>query len=125
MGWNTLTANGDGIYQGNTPAAASHDNEMLYNTISRSVANGIEATFGARNYVHHNTFADDNYGGWFGYSRNLRFEYNMVRGSRVKSVQTDNAQFNKYVGNTIEGSDILLQPVEGGPVSAMSLITTN
>ncbi len=117
IGWNTLTANGDGVYQGNTPATASHDNEILYNKISRSVANGIEATFGSRNYVHHNTFVDDNYGGWFGYSKYLRFEYNTVTGSHVKSVQTDNAQFNKYIGNNIEGSDILLQPVQGGTCS--------
>ncbi len=114
IGWNILTANGDGVYQGNTPASASNDNEIHYNTISRSVANGIEATFGARNYVHHNTFVDDNYGGWFGYSRYLRFENNSIRGSRVKSVQTDNAQFNKYLSNTIEGADVLLQPVQGG-----------
>ncbi len=117
IGWNMLTANGDGVYQGNTPATASNDNEILYNNISRSVANGIEATFGSRNYVHHNTFADDNYGAWFGYSKYLRFEYNTVRGSRVKSVQTDNAQFNKYVGNQIEGSDVLLQSVQGGMCS--------
>ncbi len=120
IGWNTLTANGDGIYQGNTPAAVSNDNEMFNNTISRSVANGIEATFGARNYIHHNTFNDDNYGGWFGYSQYLRFEYNKVTGAHVKSVQTDNAQFNKYIGNTFDGADVLLQPVQGGTCAGNS-----
>ncbi len=114
IGWNTLTANGDGIYQGNRPDAASNDNEMFNNVIANSVANGIEATFSFRNYIHHNTFANDNYGAWLGYAQNVRFEYNTIRGARAKSVQADNAQFSKYVGNTIEGADILLQPVEGG-----------
>ena len=114
IGWNRLNYDGDGIYQGNTPATASNDNEMFNNTIAHSVANGIEATFGSRNYIHHNSFTDDNYGGWFGYSRLLRFENNTVRGSHVKSVQADNAQSNSYIGNTIDGSDILLQPWQGG-----------
>jgi parallel beta-helix repeat protein len=114
IGWNTLTHNGDGIYQGNTPGSASNDNEIFNNTIANSVANGIEATFGLRNYVHHNSFTNDNYGGWFGYAQYLRFENNVVRGARVKSVQADNAQFSKYIGNLIDGADILLQPWQGG-----------
>ncbi|MBI3537658.1 MAG: right-handed parallel beta-helix repeat-containing protein, partial [Chloroflexi bacterium] len=98
IGWNILTANGDGIYQGNTPETASNDLEILYNKISKSVANGIEATYGQRNYIHHNTFADDNYGAWLGYSQSGRFEFNSVRGSKVKSVQHDNAQGMRYLG---------------------------
>lgn len=120
VGWNRLTYNGDGVYQGNTPASASHDNEIFGNTIAHSIANGIEATFGQRNYIHHNTFTDDNYGGWFGYSQLLRFEHNVVRGARVKSVQTDNAVNNKYIGNTFDGSDVLLQPWEGGSCAGNS-----
>lgn len=114
IAWNKLNYDGDGIYQGNTPATASHDNDIFSNSISHSVANGIEATFGRRNYIHHNTFTDDNYGGWFGYSQNLRFENNIVRGAHVKSIQADNAQFNIYAGNTFDGSDVLLQPYLGG-----------
>ena len=114
IGYNTLRFSGDGIYQGNTPQSASGDLEIYNNTISNSVANGIEATFSLRNYVHHNTFTDDNYGGWFGYSQQLRFENNAVRGSRVKSVQTDNAQNNRYLNNVFDGANVLLQPVSGG-----------
>ncbi|HEX9077211.1 MAG TPA: right-handed parallel beta-helix repeat-containing protein [Anaerolineae bacterium] len=121
IAWNNLNYDGDGIYQGNTPATASHDNEIFNNSISHSVANGIEATFGRRNYIHHNTFSDDNYGGWFGYSQNLRFENNVVRGSHVKSVQSDNAQFNKYIGNIFDGSDVLLQPYQGGTCTGNTL----
>ncbi len=114
ISWNILNNDGDGIYQGNTPASISDDNEISYNKISNSVANGIEATFSSYNYVHHNSFDDDNYGGWFGYAQYLRFEYNTVRGSRTKSIQADNAQFTRYVGNRFEGADVLLQPWLGG-----------
>ncbi len=114
VAWNNLNYDGDGIYQGNTPAAASNDNEIAYNTISHSVANGIEATFSLRNYIHHNTFTNDNYGAWLGYAQYVRFENNVIRGSRVKSIQADNAQNNKYVGNTFDGSDVLLQPWQDG-----------
>jgi parallel beta-helix repeat protein len=114
IGWNILTANGNGIYQGNQPASASNDNEFLYNKISNSVANGIEATFSFRNYIHHNTFTNDNYGAWLGYAQNVRFEYNVVRGARVKSVQADNAKFGKFIGNTFDGTDVLVQPAQGG-----------
>lgn len=117
IGWNTLNYNGDGIYQGNTPAAASNYNEIMNNTISHSVANGIEATFGVRNYIHHNNLSDDNYGGWFGYSQYLRFEYNTIRSAHVKSVQADNAQFSRYLANMFEGADVLLQPWQGGKCS--------
>lgn len=114
IGWNILNYNGNGIYQGNLPTTASNDNEIFYNTIAHSVANGIEATFSLRNYIHHNTMTDDNYGAWLGYARYVRFEYNVVRGAHVKSVQADNGQFIKFIGNTFEGADLLLQPVEGG-----------
>ena len=120
IGWNTLNYNGDGIYQGNTPAAASNDNEIFNNKISHSVANGIEATFSFRNYIHHNTFTDDNYGGWFGYSTQFTFANNVVRGAHVKSVQADNAQGSRYIGNTFDGADLLLQPVQGGTCAGNS-----
>ena len=114
IGWNTLNYDGDGIYQGNTPAAASNDNEIFNNKIAHSVANGIEATFSFRNYIHHNTFTDDNYGGWFGYSSQFTFSNNVVRGAHVKSVQADNSQTSRYTGNTFDGADVLLQPIQGG-----------
>lgn len=110
IGWNQLHYNGNGIYQGNLPQTASNDNEMMYNTISHSVANGIEATFSFRNYIHHNTMTNDNYGAWLGYAQYVRFEYNTVRGARVNSVEHHNAQFSTYVGNTFEGADVLLKP---------------
>lgn len=121
IGWNALNYDGDGIYQGNTPAAASNDNEMFNNTIAHSVANGIEATFSFRNYIHHNTFTDDNYGGWFGYAQQFTFANNVVRGAHVKSVQHDNAQSSRYIGNTFDGADVLLQPVQGGNCAGNSL----
>ncbi len=121
VAWNTLTYNGDGIYQGNTPSAASNDNEIYNNLFAHNVANGIEATFSFRNHIHHNSFASDNYGGWFGYSQYLRFEYNQVRGAHVKSVQADNAQYTKYIGNTFDGAGVLLQPWQGGTCTGNSL----
>jgi parallel beta-helix repeat protein len=114
IAWNTLTADGDGIYQGNTPETASNDNEISRNTIARSAANGIEATYSFRNYIHDNTFTDDNYGAWLGYAQYVRFERNVIRGAHVYSVQHDNAQFSRYVGNTFDGAGVLLQPVAGG-----------
>ncbi len=120
INWNILTANGDGIYQGNTPQSASHNNEMAYNTISKSIANGIEATFSFRNYIHHNTFTGDNFGAWLGYAQNVRFEYNTVRGARSHSVQHDNAKNSRYVGNTFDGAKVLLQPVQGGTCAGNS-----
>ena len=110
IGWNTLTADGDGIYQGNQPDTASNDNEMMYNMISNSTANGIEATFSFRNYIHDNTFTNDNFGAWLGYSQNVRFENNKVKGAHVNSVEHHNAQFSNYVGNTFDGADVLLKP---------------
>ncbi|MDE3088389.1 MAG: right-handed parallel beta-helix repeat-containing protein [Chloroflexota bacterium] len=121
IGWNILSYDGDGIYQGNTPAAASNDNEMFNNTIAHSVANGIEATFSFRNFIHDNTFTDDNYGGWFGYSTQFRFENNKIRGAHVKSIQADNAQSSSYVGNTFDGADVLLQPWQGGSCAGNSI----
>jgi parallel beta-helix repeat protein len=120
IAWNILTANGDGIYQGNSPQSASNDNEMFFNAISNSIANGIEATFSFRNYIHHNSFTNDNYAAWLGYTQNVRFENNVVRGARVNGVQHDNAKNSKYVGNTFEGSNVLLQPVQGGTCSGNS-----
>jgi len=114
IGWNTMRYNGDGIYQGNTPESASNDIEMFNNVIANSIANGIEATFSKGNYIHHNSFDGDNYGAWLGFAQYGRFEFNWVRNARTKSVQADNAQFMQFVGNTIEGADILLQSVEGG-----------
>jgi len=125
IAWNILTADGDGIYQGNTPQSASNDNEIFFNTISNSVANGIEATFSLRNYIHHNSFTNDNYGAWLGYAQNVRFEYNIIRGARVKSVQHDNARSSKYVGNTFDGSDVLLQPVQGGTCAGNTISDSN
>ncbi|GEM_PF-747424 len=110
IGWNQLHHNGNGIYQGNLPATASNDNEILYNTISHSVANGIEATFSFRNYIHHNTMTNDNYGAWLGYAQYVRFEHNVIKGARVNSVEHHNAQFSTYAGNTFEGANVLLKP---------------
>ncbi|MCX7838396.1 MAG: right-handed parallel beta-helix repeat-containing protein [Anaerolineae bacterium] len=110
IGWNQLHHNGNGIYKGNLPETASNDNEMMYNTISNSVANGIEATFSFRNYIHHNTMTNDNYGAWLGYAQYVRFEYNVIKGARVNSVEHHNAQFSTYIGNTFEGADVLLKP---------------
>ncbi|MBI5303125.1 MAG: right-handed parallel beta-helix repeat-containing protein [Chloroflexi bacterium] len=114
IAWNSLNYNGDGIYQGNLPETASSDLEIFGNYISHSVANGIEATFSFRNYIHHNQMIEDNYGGWFGYAQQLRFEYNTVKDAKVKGVQSDNAQGHRYVGNLFDGNGVLLQPVENG-----------
>lgn len=114
IGWNTMGYNGNGIYQGNDADIASNDLEMFNNTFVQNVNNGIEATFSFRQYIHNNTFEGDKYGAWLGYSQYVRFENNMVKGAHVKSVQHDNAQFSKFIGNTFDGADVLLQPVQGG-----------
>jgi parallel beta-helix repeat protein len=114
IGWNVMRYNGDGVYQGNTPETASNDLEIFNNTFAYNVANGIEATYSYRNYIHDNKFTEDNFGAWLGYAQYVRFEFNTVRGAHAKSVQADNSQFSKYIGNTFDGADVLLQPVEGG-----------
>ncbi|MCI0475629.1 MAG: right-handed parallel beta-helix repeat-containing protein, partial [Anaerolineales bacterium] len=100
IGWNILTADGDGIYQGNLPETASNDNEIMYNTISNSVANGIEATFSFRNYIHHNTFTKDNYGAWLGYAQNVRFEYNTISKSVANGFEATFSYRNYIHHNT-------------------------
>jgi len=114
IGWNTMRYNGDGIYQGNTPDTASNNIEMFNNAISNSIANGIEATFSIGNYIHHNSFDNDNYGAWLGYAQYVRFEFNTVRNARTVGVQADNGQFIQFVGNNFEKADVILKPVEGG-----------
>lgn len=114
IGWNILRYNGNGIYQGNDAAIASNDLEMFNNTFVQNVNNGIEATFSFRQYIHDNTFDGDKYGAWLGYSQYVRFENNTIKGAHAKSVQHDNAQFSQFVGNTFDGADVLLQPVQGG-----------
>jgi parallel beta-helix repeat protein len=127
IGWNKLNYNSNGIYQGNSVETISNDLEIFGNYISHSVNNGIEATFSFRNHIHDNQMIEDNYGAWLGYAQQVRFEYNTVKGakavrvdpnnpgkSRHIGVQSDNAKNHRYVGNTLDGNDLLLQPVEGG-----------
>ena len=121
IGWNTLRYNGDGIYQGNTPESASNEIEMFNNVISNSIANGIEATFSKSNYIHHNTFDNDNYGAWLGYAQYVRFEYNTVRGAKTSSVEAPNGKYISFLGNTFEGSDVVLRPADGGECKGNTL----
>lgn len=114
IGWNIMRYNGDGIYQGNTPDTASNDLEMFNNTFAHNIANGIEATFSYRNYIHHNSFEGDNYGAWLGYAQYVRFENNTVRGALKNSVEAPNGQFITFVGNTFDGANVVLRAADGG-----------
>jgi parallel beta-helix repeat protein len=88
---NTANFSGDGIYQGNTPARASHNNAFYWNTLNDNVANGIEATFSHDNRFIGNELQRNNYALWLGYASYALVSGNYTNGNRVMDCRAEHA----------------------------------
>lgn len=88
---NTSNFSGDGIYQGNTPARASHNNVFYWNTLNDNVANGIEATFSHDNRFIGNELQRNNYALWLGYASWGLVSGNFANGNRVMDCRAEHS----------------------------------
>jgi nitrous oxidase accessory protein NosD len=82
---NSATHGGDGffLYAGNetvnrTGAGGCNSNTIEWNDFSHAVANGIEATFSAHNWLAHNVLGECDHGIWAGYSSNTTIVHNEI-----------------------------------------------
>ncbi|TAH53767.1 MAG: hypothetical protein EYC68_01635 [Chloroflexota bacterium] len=97
---NTANFSGDGIYQGNTAARASHNNSFYWNTLNDNVANGVEATFSHDNRFVGNELQRNNYAFWLGYSTWALVSGNYSTGSRVMDCRAEHSSNIVLDGNT-------------------------
>jgi parallel beta-helix repeat protein len=88
---NVANFSGDGIYQGNTPARASHNNAFYWNTLNDNVANGVEATFSHDNRFIGNELQRNNYAFWLGYSSWALVSGNYANGNRVMDCRAEHS----------------------------------
>lgn len=88
---NTANFSGDGIYQGNTPDRASHNNAFYWNTLNDNVANGIEATFSHDNRFIGNELQRNNYAFWLGYASWALVSGNYTNGNRVMDCRAEHS----------------------------------
>lgn len=88
---NTANFSGDGIYQGNTPNRASHNNAFYWNTLNDNVANGIEATFSHDNRFIGNDLQRNNYAFWLGYATYALVSGNYTNGNRVMDCRAEHS----------------------------------
>lgn len=88
---NTANFSGDGIYQGNTPDRASHNNAFYWNTLNDNVANGIEATFSHDNRFIGNELQRNNYALWLGYASYALVSGNYTNGNRVMDCRAEHS----------------------------------
>ncbi len=88
---NTANFSGDGIYQGNTEARASHNNAFYWNTLNDNVANGIEATFSHDNRFIGNELQRNNYAFWLGHASWALVSGNFTNGNRVMDCRAENS----------------------------------
>ncbi len=88
---NTANFSGDGIYQGNTPARASHNNSFYWNTLNDNVANGVEATFSHDNRFIGNELQRNNYAFWLGYASWALVSGNYTNGNRVMDCRAEHS----------------------------------
>ncbi len=86
---NTANFSGDGIYQGNTPARASHNSAFYWNTLNDNVANGVEATFSHDNRFIGNELQRNNYAFWLGYASYALVSGNYTNGNRVMDCRAE------------------------------------
>jgi parallel beta-helix repeat protein len=103
---NSATHGGDGffLFAGNetlkrTGRGGCNDNLVWGNDFSHAVANGIEATFSARNHFRENRCDDCNYGIWAGYSYASDFEGNTCRDNRIAGIAIEHGESNFLLGN--------------------------
>ena len=97
---NTANFSGDGIYQGNTPDRASHNNAFYWNTLNDNVANGIEATFSHDNRFIGNELQRNNYALWLGYASWALVSGNYTNGNRVMDCRAEHSDNVVVQGNT-------------------------
>lgn len=97
---NTANFSGDGIYQGNTPSRASHNNAFYWNTLNDNVANGIEATFSHDNRFTGNELQRNNYAFWLGYAEWALVSGNYANGSRVMDCRAEHSNNLTILENT-------------------------
>jgi parallel beta-helix repeat protein len=97
---NTSNFSGDGIYQGNTPARASHNNAFYWNTLNDNVANGVEATFSHDNRFIGNELQRNNYAFWLGYASWALVSGNFTNGNRVMDCRAEVSNNIVVEGNT-------------------------
>ncbi len=97
---NTANFSGDGIYQGNTPDRASHNNAFYWNTLNDNVANGIEATFSHDNRFIGNELERNNYAFWLGYASWALVSGNYTTGNRVMDCRAEVSNNIVVEGNT-------------------------
>jgi parallel beta-helix repeat protein len=97
---NTANFSGDGIYQGNTPDRASHNNAFYWNTLNDNVANGIEATYSHDNRFIGNELQRNNYALWLGYSSWALVSGNYTTGSRVMDCRAEHSENMVVSDNT-------------------------
>ncbi|MCC7163618.1 MAG: right-handed parallel beta-helix repeat-containing protein [Anaerolineae bacterium] len=86
---NTSNFSGDGIYQGNSDARASHNNAFYWNTLNDNVANGIEATYSHDNRFIGNELQRNNYAFWLGYASWGLVSGNFANGNRVMDCRAE------------------------------------
>ena len=99
---NTANFSGDGIYQGNTPARASHNNAFYWNTLNDNVANGIEATFSHDNRFIGNEMQRNNYALWLGYASYALVSGNFTNGNRVMDCRAEHSNNIVVEENTFD-----------------------
>jgi parallel beta-helix repeat protein len=97
---NTANFSGDGIYQGNTPQRASHNNAFYWNTLNDNVANGVEATFSHDNRFIGNELQRNNYAFWLGYASWALVSGNYAAGNRVIDCAAEHSSNIVLEGNT-------------------------
>lgn len=97
---NTANFSGDGIYQGNTPQRASHNNAFYWNTLNDNVANGIEATFSHDNRFIGNEMQRNNYALWLGYATYALVSGNYTNGNRVMDCRAEHSNTVIVEANT-------------------------
>lgn len=88
---NTSNFSGDGIYQGNSPERASHNNAFYWNTLNDNVANGVEATFSHDNRFIGNELQRNNYAFWLGYASWALVSGNYTNGNRVMDCRAEHS----------------------------------
>ncbi|MCZ6573215.1 MAG: right-handed parallel beta-helix repeat-containing protein, partial [Planctomycetota bacterium] len=104
--FNSATHGGDGffLYAGEdtlrkTGRGGCNDNYVLSNDFSHAVANGIEATFSARNLFEQNRCDDCRYGIWAGYSYESRFLRNTMARCSIAGIAIEHGSKHFIAGN--------------------------
>ncbi|MCG3140570.1 MAG: hypothetical protein HDKAJFGB_01637 [Anaerolineae bacterium] len=97
---NTANFSGDGIYQGNTPDRASHNNAFYWNILNDNTANGIEATFSHDNRFIGNELQRNNYALWLGYASYALVSGNYANGNRVMDCRAEHSSVVILESNT-------------------------